>query len=125
MHFIPWNCPNAWWLAASVAVVFLMVEELFRWRRRHRLQQARSKAERVAREHAATALQESMLQSGQGLILRFEAIARGLPQDDPARRELMKVLDRAERVLEKGLDRAQYLRDEAGQRAGADESKSP
>jgi hypothetical protein len=62
----------------------------------------------------AHALEESMLQSGQGLILRLEAIARRLPPDHPVRRDIVEALDRAEHVLEEGLDRAQHRRDTSG-----------
>jgi hypothetical protein len=119
MQVVPWTCPSTWWIAASVAAVLLLLAVLWRWRRRQIRQQARSKAKQAAVEYEAHALEESMLQSGQGLILRFEAIARQLPPDHPVRRDIVEALDRAEHVLEKGLDRAQHRRD-----AGATPSSS-
>jgi biopolymer transport protein ExbB/TolQ len=111
MNVIPWTCPSFWLIVASVVAVLLMLSVLWHWRRRHVRQQARSKAAQRAVESEAQALEESMLQSGQGLILRFEAIARRLPLDHPVRRDIVEALDRAEYVLEKGLDRAQHRRD--------------
>lgn len=111
MQVIRWTCPNFWLIVASVMAVLLMLAVLLHWRRRHVMQQARSKAAQRAMESEAQALEESMLQSGQGLILRFEAIARRLPPDHPVRRDIIEALDRAEYVLEKGLDRAQHRRD--------------
>jgi hypothetical protein len=84
---------------------------LLGWRRAQAKRLARSRAADDARDSAVTALQESMLQSGQGLLLRFEAIAKRLPPDHPTRRDLVEALDRAELILEKGLDKAQHLRD--------------
>ena len=125
MHVFPWTCPSIWWIAASVTVVLLMLAFLWRWRRWHIRQQARSKAKQAAMESEAHALEESMLQSGQGLILRFEAIARRLPPDHPVRRDIVEALDRAEHVLEKGLDRAQHRRDAGGTSSAADPSGTP
>ncbi|WP_250623026.1 hypothetical protein [Pinirhizobacter soli] len=114
MHTLFPGCQNTWWFAACVMAVTLMLAALLLWRRRQRQEQARARAEQAVRDSAASAMEESMLQSGQGLILRFEAIARRLPPDHPTRRDLLAAIDRAERVLEKGLDRAQHRRDGGG-----------
>jgi predicted RNase H-like HicB family nuclease len=91
--------------------MLLTLGALVRWRRRHARLEAQSRAERAALECKADAEQESLLQSGQGMLLRFEAIARRLPTAHPIRKELAEALDRAEQWLEKGLDRAQHRRD--------------
>jgi hypothetical protein len=111
MQAIPWTCPAVWWVAASTLSVLVMLAVLVHWHRRQARHQARANARHAAIESQAQALQESMLQSGQGLILRFEAIARQLPIDHPVRRDIAQALDRAERVLEKGFDQAQHRRD--------------
>jgi hypothetical protein len=111
MQAIPWSCPTVWWIAVSTLAVVVMLAILLHGRRREARHQARSEARRAAMESEAHALQESMLQSGQGLILRFEAIARRLPVDHPVRRDLAQALDRAEHILEKGVDQAQHRRD--------------
>jgi hypothetical protein len=105
------TCPTVWWMGASTLSVLVMLAVLLHWRRRQARHQARSDARHAAIESEAQALQESMLQSGQGLILRFEAIARQLPVDHPVRRDLSNALDRAERILEKGVDQVQHRRD--------------
>ncbi|MBM7128973.1 hypothetical protein [Dyella mobilis] len=91
--------------------MLLMLVALVRWRRRHARLEAQSRAERAALKYKANAEQESLLQSGQGMLLRFEAIARRLPPAHPIRKELAEALDRAEGWLEKGLDRAQHRRE--------------
>jgi ABC-type nickel/cobalt efflux system permease component RcnA len=118
-------CPNDWWLALSIFAVLIMLGILLLWRHRQLMRQARLRAERAAHDLEANALQESMLQSGHGLILRFEAIARRLPPDHPIRQEIVAALDRAERVLEKGQGRAQNLRGDMGGTHGPDSSKTP
>lgn len=111
MQAIPWTCPTVWWIAFSIVAVLVMLAVLLRWHRRQVRHRARAEARRAAMESEAHALQESMLQSGQGLILRFEAIARQLPVDHPVRRDLSQALDRAEDILEKGMNQAQHRRD--------------
>lgn len=118
MCAIAWTCPGAWWVVASLLGVLgmlLMLGALVRWRRRHARLEAQSQAERAALKCEANAEQESLLQSGQGMLLRFEAIARRLPPAHPIRKELAEALDRAEQWLEKGLDRAQHRREHKGQ----------
>lgn len=111
MQIFPWHCPSSWLLIACAVGFTAMLIVLLRWRRAQARRLARSRADDDARDSAVTALQESMLQSGQGLLLRFEAIAKRLPPDHPTRRDLVEALDRAELILEKGLDKAQHLRD--------------
>ncbi|MBD8880826.1 MULTISPECIES: hypothetical protein [Rhodanobacter] len=94
--------------------MLLMLGALIRWRRRHARLEAQSRAEQAALKCEANAEQESLLQSGQGMLLRFEAIARRLPPAHPIRKELAEALDRAEQWLEKGLDRAQHRRENKG-----------
>ena len=118
-------CPSDWWLASSIFAALIMLGILLHWRHRQTMCQARLRAERAAHDLEAKALQESMLQSGHGLILRFEAIAKRLPPDHPVRRDLAAALDRAERILEKGQDRAQNLRDDVGGAHGSDSSNTP
>ena len=111
MQIFSWNCPSSGLLIACAVGLSVMLVVLLVWRRAQAKRLARSRADDEARDSAVTALQESMLQSGQGLLLRFEAIAKRLPPDHPTRRDLVEALDRAELILEKGLDKAQHLRD--------------
>jgi signal transduction histidine kinase len=50
-------------------------------------------------------LHDTLVQSTQGLILRFQAATDRMASDDPARAALAQVLDRAEDVLRQQLDR--------------------
>lgn len=110
MRVTAWNCPDAWWIYAAIAVTVLVAGSLLLWRHRYLQHRALLDAERDAHDSESMALQDSILQSSQGLILRLEAIARNLPPDHPTRRDISKALDRAERVLANGLRRAQHLR---------------
>jgi signal transduction histidine kinase len=50
------------------------------------------------------------LQSVQGLILKFHAIAKRIPDTEPIRQEIEKTLDYADQVLLEGRDRVRNLR---------------
>jgi len=68
-------------------------------------------AERMAeRERIARELHDTLLQSTQGLILRFQAAAREIPEADPTRRRLDQALNRADEVIAEGRDRVMDLR---------------
>jgi len=64
-----------------------------------------SERERIARD-----LHDTLLQGFQGLMLRFQAIADGIPEHEPARQQLEQVLVRADEVLIEGRDRVAALR---------------
>ncbi len=72
---------------------------------RGRLQERHAERERIARE-----LHDTLLQSIQGLILRFQAVADTLPSLDPARSAMEHALQRADEVLVEGRDRVLDLR---------------
>jgi signal transduction histidine kinase len=74
-------------------------------RMRVRLEERLAERERIARE-----LHDTLLQSTQGLILRFQAVANRIPLEDPSRNMLDKALDRADEVLAEGRDRVVDLR---------------
>jgi signal transduction histidine kinase/ligand-binding sensor domain-containing protein len=74
-------------------------------RLRGRLEARLAERERIARE-----LHDTLLQSTQGLILRFQAVANGIPRSDPARETLEKALERADEVMAEGRDRVMDLR---------------
>jgi signal transduction histidine kinase/ligand-binding sensor domain-containing protein len=61
--------------------------------------------ERIARE-----LHDTLLQSTQGLMLRFQAVANRVLPTDPTRTMLDKALQRADEVLAEARDRVQDLR---------------
>ena len=60
---------------------------------------------RIARE-----LHDTLLQGFQGLVLRFDAVRKTIPQDHPAHNLMENVLDRADGVLLEGRERVRDLR---------------
>jgi signal transduction histidine kinase/ligand-binding sensor domain-containing protein len=60
---------------------------------------------RIARE-----LHDTLLQGFQGLMLRFHAVTKTIPEDLPARRSMENALDRADEVLLEGRERVRDLR---------------
>ena len=69
--------------------------------------------DRIARE-----LHDTLLQSVQGLVLRFQAAVERLPSADPLRASLAATLERADAVMAEARDRVQGLRREAPLTAG-------
>jgi ligand-binding sensor domain-containing protein/signal transduction histidine kinase len=63
------------------------------------------------RERIARALHDTFLQSVQGLILKFDAVAKQIPPDQPARQNMENALDRADEVMAEGRERVRNLRD--------------
>lgn len=63
--------------------------------------------DRIARE-----LHDTLLQSVQGLVLRFQAAVERLPSADPLRASLAATLERADAVMAEARDRVQGLRRE-------------
>lgn len=65
----------------------------------------------IERERIARELHDTLLQSVQGLILRFHAAVSRLPAQDAARGALIDTLERANDTLEEGRDQILKLRD--------------
>ncbi len=72
---------------------------------RFRLEERIRERERIARE-----LHDTLLQSVQGLILRFHAVAKKMGPEDPRRREVELAIGRADEVLLDGRERVRLLR---------------
>lgn len=70
--------------------------------------------ERIARE-----LHDTLLQSFQGLVLRFQAVAERIPTDQPLRPIVDQALDRADSALVEGRERVRELRAAGGDLAQA------
>ncbi|HEY1930117.1 MAG TPA: two-component regulator propeller domain-containing protein [Caulobacteraceae bacterium] len=67
--------------------------------------------ERIAeRERIARELHDTLLQSVQGLIFRFQSVASQIPREHPTRNLMEDALDRADEVLAEGRDRVVRLR---------------
>jgi signal transduction histidine kinase len=60
---------------------------------------------RIARE-----LHDTLLQGFQGLMLRFHAVTRTIPENLPARHSMENALDRADEILLEGRERVRDLR---------------
>ncbi len=99
-----------------VPIAGLLAWALLRWRvRRLAARYAdRHEAMLIERERIARELHDTLLQSVQGLILRFQSGVDRMSPDDPSRLALERSLDRAEEVLMEGRDRVNELRAPAG-----------
>lgn len=78
-------------------------------RLRERTEERSRERERIARD-----IHDTLLQSVQGLILRFHAVAGRLQGEPQAQAAMNQALDRAEAVLVEGRDRLQGLRRASG-----------
>jgi signal transduction histidine kinase len=72
---------------------------------RERLEARQRERERIARE-----LHDTLLQSVQGLILKVQAASEDIPDEAPARAQIVRALDEADQVLVEGRDRVRGLR---------------
>lgn len=103
---------TGWFVAAAIcgglALTFFWVRRRLRQRDMHihlRVEERHLERERIARE-----LHDTLLQSVQGLVLRFQAVANRLPRTDPVRGALEQALDRADAVVAEGQARVRDLR---------------
>ncbi len=103
---------TTWFRVLFVAGVLLVFTALYQLRLRQVAGQVRARLEeRVEeRERIARDLHDTLLQSVQGLILRFDAVAQQIPPDQPAYSDLESTLNRADEVLAEGRDRVRNLR---------------
>jgi signal transduction histidine kinase len=72
---------------------------------RTRLEERMGERERIARE-----LHDTLLQSVQGLVLRFQSVAHRMPPGEPSRAHLESALKRADEVMVEGRNRVRDLR---------------
>ena len=99
-------------IAASAAALWMLF--LLRVRRVAAIYRARMEERLAERERIARELHDTLLQSVQGLILSFQAVAKQIPSREPAHEALENALDRADRVIAEGRDRVCSLRSQAG-----------
>ncbi len=110
---VPARFYQTWWfqaLCGAVAIAVMVL--LYRWRLavlarrlRHQSDERLRERERIARE-----LHDTLLQSVQGLILRFQSVARRLGPDDPSSVQLTQSLREANAVIAEGRDKVMELR---------------
>ena len=103
---------TTWFRVSSASALLLLLASLYQLRLRQVARQVRGRMEeRLAeRERIARDLHDTLLQSVQGLILKFHAVATQMRGDDPAYEALEKSLDQADLVLAEGRDRVRNLR---------------
>ncbi|WP_052697652.1 sensor histidine kinase [Luteibacter yeojuensis] len=113
---------TAWFavLAAVLGAAIAWLLVLVRMHRveaqvRERLRERHAERERIARE-----LHDTLLQSIQGLMMRFQAVANRVPAGDPLRVSMESALDRAEQSLVEARDRVRDLRDHMGDAVALD-----
>ncbi len=97
-------------LCVVLGVSLLWIAYLLRLRHlsaqiRERLQERHRERERIARE-----LHDTLIQSVQGLILRFHAVAESLGREAPSHAAMERVLQRADDVMGEARDRVLDLR---------------
>src|SRR6185369_13562089 len=101
------------WFRVGVLIVFLLtLGVLYQLRLQQVARQVRARLEErlEERERIARDLHDTLLQSVQGLILRFDAVAQEIPPDQPAHRDLERTLDRADEVVTEARNRVRNLR---------------
>jgi len=98
-------------VACTIAVMMLLyLGYLLRLRQVAARIRVRLVAKNAERERIARELHDTLLQSTQGLVLRFQAATKQLPPDNSVRASLELVLQRANEVVAEGRDRVQDLR---------------
>jgi len=118
LHFtiMPAFYQTRWFYALCALLCLAALVTLHRLRLRqvraqtHRLVEARLQAQLSERERIARVLHDTLLQSVQGLILRFQAVADRIPKREPARDLMENSLERADQVLAESRDRVKDLR---------------
>jgi ligand-binding sensor domain-containing protein/signal transduction histidine kinase len=102
-----------WFRALGVLSLAGLIWGLYfvRLRRIAAIYKGRVEARLQERERIARDLHDTLLQSVQGLILKFDAVIKQIPREEPARQAMENALDRADQVLAEGKDRVRYLRD--------------
>jgi len=103
---------TSWFRLLCAAAGLLLVAALYLWwlrlmsgRIRLRLEERTRERERIARE-----LHDTLLQGVQGLLLRLQALAAGLPAGDHRRSALDEAVDQARDMLIEGRDKIVALR---------------
>jgi signal transduction histidine kinase len=101
-----------WFYALCAIACVATLLALYRVRMRQVAEQVRNRLEaRLGeRERIARELHDTLLQSIQGLIWRFQAVADRIPSTDDARLLMEQSLDRADQLLTESRDKVKDLR---------------
>jgi signal transduction histidine kinase/ligand-binding sensor domain-containing protein len=100
-----------WFLALCVLTAAAVLYQLYLLRLRQvaQLLRGRMEARLAERERIARDLHDTLLQSVQGLILKFHAVAKQI-SEEPARRAIEKTLDHADQIMAEGRNRVRGIR---------------
>lgn len=103
---------TAWFRSLIVVLFLLVLVGIYHLRLRQvaRVVRGRMEERLEERERIARDLHDTLLQSVQGLILKFHAVLKQIPADLPAHNALEKTLDHADQVLAEGRDSIRNLR---------------
>ena len=103
---------TTWFRITALIAFLLMIGVIYQLRLQQVAKQVRGRMEErlEERERIARDLHDTLLQSVQGLILKFHAVLKQIPGDMPAHHTLEKTLDHADEVLAEGRARIQNLR---------------
>jgi signal transduction histidine kinase/ligand-binding sensor domain-containing protein len=103
---------TGWFIAACIVGGLVLMGLLVRFRVRQISDRMRSRVDaRLAeRERIARELHDTLLQSTQGLIIKFQAVASDIPCGDPARKRIEQALELADEVMVEGRERVMDLR---------------
>lgn len=98
-------------LCVGIFAALLLVWLIFATRSRQLTYRSRRgiEARLAERERIARELHDTLLQSVQGLVLRFQSVADMLPASEPAREQLEAALARADGVIIEGRNRVREL----------------
>jgi signal transduction histidine kinase/streptogramin lyase len=103
---------TVWFRLGCILAGLLILASAYQWRLRHILQRVDTMHHEriVERERIARDLHDTLLQSVQGIILRFHATLLRMRESDPLRAEIEDTLLGANRVLQEGRDKVSGLR---------------
>jgi ligand-binding sensor domain-containing protein/signal transduction histidine kinase len=103
---------TVWFRIVVVLLFLIMLAALYQLRLQQVARQVRVRMEErlEERERIARDLHDTLLQSVQGLILKFYAVSKQIPVDTAAYDALEKTLDHADQVLAEGRDSIRNLR---------------
>jgi hypothetical protein len=108
-YYQTWWCRLLYFTLGAGCLYFFY---LYRLRRATALIHQRFGAQMEERERIARELHDTLLQGFQGLVLRFQAVMKMLPAEEPAHQIMARVLDRADEILLEGRQSVRDIREE-------------